>query len=153
MLGVLVASPCLSCLTLHIMSYAALPVLLQTFNCVQRAHQNSLENQPIFLALLTLSGLQYPVTAATFGGLYLAGRIGYVEVRLSGRVALWCLMRAGQQGKCSKASVHTLFCMYNHDAANAPVNWKHCIAGVTVSYLTYKCAVGCHGLLAGLQQR
>ncbi|KAF6259335.1 microsomal glutathione S-transferase 3-like protein [Scenedesmus sp. NREL 46B-D3] len=51
----------------------------QTFNCVQRAHQNSLENQPIFLALLTLSGLQYPVTAATFGGLYLAGRIGYVQ--------------------------------------------------------------------------
>jgi hypothetical protein len=48
---------------------------------VQRAHQNSLENQPIFLTLLTLSGLQYPVTAATFGGLYLAGRIGYVQVR------------------------------------------------------------------------
>lgn len=28
------------------------------FNCAQRAHQNSLENQPIYLALLTLSGLQ-----------------------------------------------------------------------------------------------
>jgi len=50
--------------------------------CVQRAHQNSLENQPIFLSLLTLSGLQYPVTAASFGALYLAGRIGYVQVRL-----------------------------------------------------------------------
>jgi hypothetical protein len=25
---------------------------------LQRAHQNSLENQPIFLALLTISGLQ-----------------------------------------------------------------------------------------------
>jgi glutathione S-transferase len=50
-----------------------------TFNCVQRAHQNSLENQPIFLSLLTLSGLQYPITAAALGGAYLVGRIGYAE--------------------------------------------------------------------------
>jgi glutathione S-transferase len=83
MLRVLVASGSLSCLPVYVM-LCPLAVLLQTFNCVQRAHQNSLENQPIFLTLLTLSGLQYPVTAATFGGLYLAGRIGYVEVRSSG---------------------------------------------------------------------
>eukprot|EP00878_Enallax_costatus_P040197 GHUV01046207.1.p2 GENE.GHUV01046207.1~~GHUV01046207.1.p2 ORF type:complete len:122 (-),score=15.15 GHUV01046207.1:609-974(-) len=35
----------------------------KTFNCVQRAHQNSLENQAIFLSLLTLSGLQVNVTS------------------------------------------------------------------------------------------
>eukprot|EP00878_Enallax_costatus_P000456 GHUV01000547.1.p1 GENE.GHUV01000547.1~~GHUV01000547.1.p1 ORF type:complete len:150 (+),score=36.78 GHUV01000547.1:185-634(+) len=56
----------------------------KTFNCVQRAHQNSLENQAIFLSLLTLSGLQYPITAATLGGLYLVGRVGYVEGYSSG---------------------------------------------------------------------
>jgi glutathione S-transferase len=49
------------------------------FNCVQRAHQNSLENQPIFLALLTISGLQHPVTAASLGAAVLVGRIGYFE--------------------------------------------------------------------------
>jgi uncharacterized MAPEG superfamily protein len=77
---------------------AKLGVLLQHYNCIQRAHQNSLENQPIFLALLTLSGLQYPVTAATFGGLYLAGRIGYVEVRSVVRMTCLAAVCAGKQG-------------------------------------------------------
>lgn len=52
---------------------------MKKFNCVQRAHQNSLENQPIFLALLLSSGLQYPVTAAALGAVYLAGRVMYME--------------------------------------------------------------------------
>lgn len=54
------------------------------FNCVQRAHQNSLENQPILLAMLTISGLQYPVTAASLGAAALVGRIGYFEGYSSG---------------------------------------------------------------------
>ena len=37
------------------------------FNCYQRAHQNYLENVPLFLALLTLSSLFKP--------LYSAGRV------------------------------------------------------------------------------
>jgi len=47
------------------------------FNCVQRAHQNSLENQPIFLALLLTAGLKHPITAASAGALYLLGKIFY----------------------------------------------------------------------------
>jgi hypothetical protein len=85
-------------------------VLLQTFNCVQRAHQNSLENQPIFLTLLTLSGLQYPVTAATFGGLYLAGRIGYVEVRRSGRVMLFNVVQATGANAAKQLYMQCCFC-------------------------------------------
>eukprot|EP00775_Hariotina_reticulata_P013317 gene13317-13446_t len=54
------------------------------FNCTQRAHLNSLENISIFHTLLLTSGLKYPITAASFGALYLAGRIGYVEGYSSG---------------------------------------------------------------------
>ncbi|KAK9846254.1 hypothetical protein WJX81_000105 [Elliptochloris bilobata] len=47
------------------------------FNCVQRAHQNSLENFPQFLILLITAGLRFPVTAAIAGVVYIAGRITY----------------------------------------------------------------------------
>lgn len=49
----------------------------QTFNCVQRGHQNSLENQPVFLALLLAAGLKHPVTAAVSGAIYLVGSVLY----------------------------------------------------------------------------
>lgn len=42
-------------------SAAAAPWIHALHNYHQRAHQNSLENQPIFLALLTISGLQVSV--------------------------------------------------------------------------------------------
>ena len=48
-----------------------------TFNCVQRGHQNSLENLAAFNTLLLLSGLRYPVSAAIAGTIYLAGRVQY----------------------------------------------------------------------------
>ncbi|XP_065302599.1 glutathione S-transferase 3, mitochondrial-like [Dermacentor albipictus] len=47
------------------------------FNCIQRSHQNFLENYPQFLMLLFLGGLEYPKFAACSGLVYLAGRIVY----------------------------------------------------------------------------
>ncbi|GFR40035.1 hypothetical protein Agub_g573, partial [Astrephomene gubernaculifera] len=51
----------------------------KAFNCVQRGHQNSLEGQPIFLAMLLTAGLKHPVTAAVAGAVYLAGRVAYMQ--------------------------------------------------------------------------
>ncbi|KAI3424441.1 hypothetical protein D9Q98_009993 [Chlorella vulgaris] len=48
------------------------------FDCIQRAHQNSLENQPAFLILLLLAGLRFPVSASIAGAVYLLGRVVYV---------------------------------------------------------------------------
>lgn len=47
------------------------------FNCVQRGHQNCLENLPSFLSLLLTAGLPYPRAAAAAGLVYLIGRWMY----------------------------------------------------------------------------
>jgi glutathione S-transferase len=49
------------------------------FNCVQRGHQNSLENLPTFYTLMILSGLKYPVYTAIAGLFYNAGRVLYLN--------------------------------------------------------------------------
>ncbi|KAI3435900.1 hypothetical protein D9Q98_001958 [Chlorella vulgaris] len=49
----------------------------KAFNCVQRAHQNSLENLPSFYALLLVAGIRYPVSASIAGAVALVGRIAY----------------------------------------------------------------------------
>ena len=58
-----------------------LPLMYQegadTFNCTQRAHQNTLEIVHYFLALLIVGGLRYPEFAAGFGGAWILGRIVY----------------------------------------------------------------------------
>lgn len=54
------------------------------FNCIQRSHQNYLENQPQFLFLLSMGGLQYPKCAAGLGLVYLIGRIVYAKGYSSG---------------------------------------------------------------------
>ena len=41
----------------------------------QKGHQNSLELLPTFNALLLVAGLKHPITAASFGAVYLVGRI------------------------------------------------------------------------------
>ena len=47
------------------------------FNCYQRAHQNTLEFTPFYLALVTTGGLRHPTFATSAGGLYLVARIIY----------------------------------------------------------------------------
>ncbi|KAM7541042.1 hypothetical protein Aperf_G00000038934 [Anoplocephala perfoliata] len=54
------------------------------FNCIQRAHQNYLENLPLFLSGIFIGGLFCPVSASILGAIYLAGRIGYYKGYTSG---------------------------------------------------------------------
>eukprot|EP00611_Tribonema_gayanum_P025667 TRINITY_DN590_c0_g1_i2.p1 TRINITY_DN590_c0_g1~~TRINITY_DN590_c0_g1_i2.p1 ORF type:complete len:149 (-),score=44.00 TRINITY_DN590_c0_g1_i2:380-826(-) len=54
------------------------------FNCVQRAHQNILENYPPFLMLLAVGSTYRPALAAAFGALRLFGFISYYKGYSSG---------------------------------------------------------------------
>ncbi|XP_002739172.1 glutathione S-transferase 3, mitochondrial-like [Saccoglossus kowalevskii] len=49
------------------------------FNCIQRAHQNTLEVYPSYLFFLTFAGLQYPRTATGFGLLWIASRCSFAS--------------------------------------------------------------------------
>lgn len=49
------------------------------FNCVQRAHQNSLEWNPPFLAFLFIAGLSAPIASTVAGVVYNIGRIYYAR--------------------------------------------------------------------------
>lgn len=56
----------------------------KAFNCVQRAHQNSLENYPGFLAMLFLASLKRPEVAAALGAIRLLGFIVYMREYATG---------------------------------------------------------------------
>ncbi len=47
------------------------------FNCYQRAHQNTLEFVPFYLALLMCGGLRHPLVASGAGAVFLLGRVVY----------------------------------------------------------------------------
>uniref|UniRef100_K3WGK6 Glutathione S-transferase 3, mitochondrial n=1 Tax=Globisporangium ultimum (strain ATCC 200006 / CBS 805.95 / DAOM BR144) TaxID=431595 RepID=K3WGK6_GLOUD len=51
----------------------------KAFNCVQRAHQNMVENLPIFFALLFVSAVFRPGIAAIAGFVRILGFIAYVR--------------------------------------------------------------------------
>mmetsp|Transcript_3461 Transcript_3461/g.12481 ORF Transcript_3461/g.12481 Transcript_3461/m.12481 type:complete len:145 (+) Transcript_3461:134-568(+) len=50
----------------------------EKFNCVQRGHQNTLENVPMFLAFALLGGLQHPLACAVGAMLYNFGKALYM---------------------------------------------------------------------------
>ncbi|VDI49580.1 glutathione S-transferase [Mytilus galloprovincialis] len=54
------------------------------FNCVQRAHQNTLENYPQFLILLVFAGLTFPKLSAAAGMVWIIGRVFYALGYYSG---------------------------------------------------------------------
>ncbi|TMW56475.1 hypothetical protein Poli38472_006485 [Pythium oligandrum] len=56
----------------------------KAFNCVQRAHQNMLENMPLFLVLLFTSAIFRPQAAAIFGLIRVLGFAVYVQSYASG---------------------------------------------------------------------
>jgi uncharacterized MAPEG superfamily protein len=95
------------------------------FNCVQRAHQNSLENYPQFLAMLTLAGVKYPITAAAAGAIYLAGRIFYFQVSTAAEQSCLAVLWHGacctlfnlntwsmRAGTCCTSLYHSVYCIY-----------------------------------------
>jgi len=57
----------------------------KAFNCVQRGHQNTLENYPQFLLLLGLGSIQYPLVSSIGGAIWLLGRLAYFHGYSSGQ--------------------------------------------------------------------
>jgi glutathione S-transferase len=61
------------------------------FNCVQRGHQNTVENLPAVIAMLLVCWLTFPAYAAGCGAIWIVGRVLYMRVprsRLSSAAAL-----------------------------------------------------------------
>ncbi|XP_048860667.1 microsomal glutathione S-transferase 3b isoform X1 [Brienomyrus brachyistius] len=49
----------------------------QMFNCIQRAHQNTLEVYPQWLIFQTIAGLVYPTSASVLGVIWVTSRFSY----------------------------------------------------------------------------
>ncbi|XP_062851839.1 microsomal glutathione S-transferase 3b [Trichomycterus rosablanca] len=47
------------------------------FNCIQRAHQNTLEVYPQWLVFQTIAALVYPTAAAVLGAIWVTSRFSY----------------------------------------------------------------------------
>lgn len=48
-----------------------------SFNCVQRGHQNSLEMMPTFFMLMIVGGIRHPLICASLGAVYIVSRYFY----------------------------------------------------------------------------
>uniref|UniRef100_A0A6B2LS65 MAPEG family protein n=1 Tax=Arcella intermedia TaxID=1963864 RepID=A0A6B2LS65_9EUKA len=61
----------------HLYADASNPKAL-AFNCVQRAHQQTLENVGVFLGSLAVAGSRYPVTTGVLGTIWAVTRIFFM---------------------------------------------------------------------------
>ncbi|KAE8624546.1 hypothetical protein XENTR_v10005982 [Xenopus tropicalis] len=49
----------------------------QMFNCVQRAHQNTMEVYPVWVIFQLIAGLAFPLAAAVLGAIWVTSRFSY----------------------------------------------------------------------------
>ncbi|XP_069478827.1 glutathione S-transferase 3, mitochondrial-like [Ambystoma mexicanum] len=49
----------------------------QIFNCIQRAHQNTLEVFPSWIIFQLISGLAFPIPASVLGAIWVTSRFSY----------------------------------------------------------------------------
>ncbi|RXW22575.1 hypothetical protein EST38_g3288 [Candolleomyces aberdarensis] len=54
------------------------------FNCVQRTHQNTLENLPLLYTSTIIVGLRYPILSAALCGSWVVGKYAYSRTYWSG---------------------------------------------------------------------
>ena len=62
----------------------------------QRAHQNTLEGQPLFLALLLFGSIGFPGIAAVLGFVWLLSRVAYSAGCVLGSVCAMAALAAGR---------------------------------------------------------
>jgi len=81
------------------------------FNCIQRAHQNSLEWNPGFLSFLLIGGITCPYVSAASGLVYNLGRISYAKGYYEGNPhkGLWGLYGIFSLLVCSLITAWRLF--------------------------------------------
>ncbi|KAM3932872.1 glutathione S-transferase 3, mitochondrial-like [Leptodactylus fuscus] len=49
------------------------------FNCIQRAHQNTLEVYPAWLIFQLIAGLAFPLSASVLGAIWVTSRFSYAH--------------------------------------------------------------------------
>ncbi|XP_063813244.1 glutathione S-transferase 3, mitochondrial-like [Pseudophryne corroboree] len=49
------------------------------FNCIQRAHQNTLEVYPGWLIMQLIAGLAFPISASVLGAIWVTSRFSYAH--------------------------------------------------------------------------
>uniref|UniRef100_A0A3Q3JLP3 Glutathione S-transferase 3, mitochondrial n=1 Tax=Monopterus albus TaxID=43700 RepID=A0A3Q3JLP3_MONAL len=65
----------------------------QVFNCIQRAHQNTLEVYPQWLVFQTIAALVYPLSASVLGAIWVTSRFSYAWGYYTGGKTIYCIER------------------------------------------------------------